>query len=138
MSETGKTHVPPQATPRRWEQKTYELLSFQLTTEFVAVFAEIAADGFTDLFSTPIQALGLARVTTAFFEWSTGPNSRPQQYQAARAENVPVGLRLADGYWEIVQQSDNFAGIAGIYADISTATGELDRGKYKNLRCEQG
>ncbi len=130
MSESSKNQAP-----QRWQAKTYELLSFQLTSEFVAVFAEPAADGLVDLYSHPIQAIGLAKITTQFLERRHGV--QPWEYQPTEVATELVGLQLNEGYWHIVQQCDNFAGIAGIYDDINTATGELDCSRYRPLRCSQ-
>jgi hypothetical protein len=131
MSESNQDQ-----SPKRWESKTYELLNFQLTDAFVAVFGELAADGFTDLHSYPIQAIGLAKVTTQFLEcW---PGGKPWEYKPAEAENAIVGLNLNDGYWHIAQECENFAGIAGVHDDIREATGELNCMKYRKLRCSQG
>lgn len=137
MSESNQaptTAADP--APQQWDSKTYELLSFQLTSEFVAVFAEMAGDGLVDLYSHPIQAIGLAKLTTKYYARRSGGSA--VECRPAQTYNALVGLQLNDGYWHIVQECENFAGIAGVHADISEATGELDWMKYGKLRCKQG
>lgn len=118
-----------------WDVKDFELLSFETTDAFVAVFAEIAQDGITDLFAEPIDALGLAKVTTRHFE---GIPARMYSRETGEpdTENELIGLQLQDGCWYIVNDASNFSGIAKRGANINSATGRLNRQIYKTLRHE--
>lgn len=114
----------------RWEHiRTYDLLNFTPTRDFVAVVAEEADDGFLDLQSSPLDGIGVARVTSRAicFKEPGKPgrysDDEPEQY------NVVVGLELLNGKWEIVNELSSFAGIARAGEDVSTVTAELD-GKY--------
>ena len=131
MSENNKDQQSADTKPKieRWSYTEYEILSFQLTTEFVAVFAQEAEDGLCDLFSYPITAIGLAKATTRFVEGVKGRGSN--DYREPEINNDLVGLRLEEGFWQIANGDHNFAGLAGVHDDISKAWGSLNMRDYK-------
>lgn len=128
------SEVLGKATVEKWTQITYELLSFQLTDQFVAVFAEVADDGLTDLFPLPLDAIGLARITTRFVEGVRGIDGHWRETEDPDIYNNLVGLQLEDGYWLIANEWDNFSGIAKAGAQIADTHGCLDRNNFRKLR----
>jgi hypothetical protein len=116
----------------KWIAVEYELLSFELTDRFVAVFADLAEDGMTDLSDEPLQAIGLAKVT----QRTVVGNRSKLEYDVQDVEvwNELVGLQLQDGFWQIANEYANFAGICEVGGDILNATGSLNRTEFKKLR----
>jgi hypothetical protein len=118
-----------------WKEATeYKVLSFQLTRDFVAVFAEEAPDGLVDLEAQSIDAVGVARVTRRMFLVDeSGAEVIGHEREPDVITDV-VGLWLADGYFQIVNESSNFAGLARVGDDISQATGCLEGSLLRRLR----
>lgn len=132
MKPEEATTAPVNAVVR-WSMTDYEILSFELTAQFVAVFAEKGDDGITDLFSEPIQAIGLAKVTTQHVEGIRGKGVM-RDIDEPDIRNELIALQLRDGYWQIANDASNFSGVAKVGDDISTATGYLNRMEYRTLR----
>ncbi len=106
---------------------TFELLSFELTDGFMAVFAEVASDGITDLTAYPLQAIGLAKVTT--HRVKDGDISTDSD-----THNDLVGPMLEDGVWDFANDCANFAGVMKVGGNVYAARGSLNRSEYKILR----
>ncbi len=126
----------PQEPIVRWKITEYEILSFELTDKFVAVFADKADDGLTDLFEEPIQAIGLAKVTTKFAEGVRGKGVS-RYVDEPDVINELIGMQLEYGYWHIVNDVSNFSGVMKVGGDIAAATGCLNRNEFKTLRCAE-
>lgn len=114
-----------------WEYDSYEIRQIVLTTEYQAVYAEEDKNGDCTLRAYPLDALGVATVSRHFLRRSI--TDRPaKKYQPGEEYQPPditqdiVGLDLADGYFQVVQDANNFAGIARKGEDINQATGYLE------------
>ena len=117
----------------RCDFSRYELMSLTPATGFVAVYAQDDADGSASLYEMPVDAIGLARVTTHFHQRANGWKGS-LQYKEPETEVEPVCLILAEGSWEICNQSSNFAGLARAGDDITQAISHLDGDYLARLR----
>lgn len=108
---------------RRWDVTTYSVRQITLTDDYLAVWADDAADGSAFLTTTPIQALGVARATRKTFEQREG-EPRATVVSTERYTEI-VGLVLLEGYWDVVNEWCNFAGLCRKGEDIYKATGCL-------------
>lgn len=118
----------------KWETKKYKLKSVQLTDKFVAVYADLGDDGLSDLRSTPVHAICVATITEKFWE---GNQSSRMSWVLRRQEVSTdlIGMILSDGWFQIVNEDDNFAGLMEVGGNMHEATGCL-KGKYRKFRNE--
>ena len=105
------------------DRESYELISVQMVADLDAVYAIKNDDGTYCLQSWPIDALGMARVTT------TRHLGRTKLFDRDDGTKI-VGLELSEGYWHICDECDNFAGLVKRGDDIWEATGCLSLGDY--------
>jgi hypothetical protein len=107
----------------------YEVRQIVLTDDYMAVYAECEhADGTVTLHARPVQALGVADEITRRFE---------DLREVGRPEVHPgqvVGLELAEGWFEVVNEYANFAGLCRKGGDIYKATGCLRGELLSRLR----
>lgn len=76
----------------RWEADEFELLTVHLTNDIIAVFADAADDGLTDLFWEPCDAIGIARVTRRFYAGYRGQIGSVREVRDPDVESRVVGL----------------------------------------------
>lgn len=120
----------------------FDLRSFQLVTGFEAVFAvDEKGDGLLDLISEPIDAIGVAEVCE---EWVHGQWINGKWFEKSRSKaeisTCLVAMRLMDGWWQILEENDNYAGMMKSGENIENAVGCLT-GEYlgklrSTIRCE--
>jgi hypothetical protein len=120
----------------RREHRSFEILQFQLTNDFVAVYADKAEDGFVDLDAIPVQAIGLAKLTTKYLE-RTSEKAKWEEWSEPEFRNEMVGLELDEGSWHVSNESENFAGICKSGSDITKAIGELIGKYHGKFRCRE-
>jgi hypothetical protein len=117
----------------------YKLIQFQLTREYLVVYAVECEDrpGKCRLEACPVDALGLAVVT----EWENEiayddhgvPGARVGRGLLGRTREI-VGLVLdEEGVFGICNEWSNFAGLCRVGDDIGNVTGCLSSGFLDNL-----
>lgn len=121
---------------KRWVSRRYEVVSFVLTDKFVAVYASEAPDGFVDLYSVPLDALGVARVTEEKVV-RHGAKGTPQSSGVSGKFTEIVGLILDEGEWCLANDCRDFAGLAKVGADINACTSHLRGDLCDKLRSRQ-
>jgi len=119
------------------QQTKHKLLSFQLTNDYVGVFAEEVSRGVFELVPRSIQAIGLAESTTTYFERLKKDHRNKREYRKPDVWVQVVTLWLFDGEWEICESFDNFAGVCKIGDDITKATGHLQYEYRLKIKCLQ-
>jgi hypothetical protein len=110
-----------------------------LTDDYLAVWADEAADGSVELNAAPIQALGVARGIRKTYEQREGQQV-PSVVRTDHATDI-VGLELKEGYWTVINESENFAGLCRKGEDIYQAIGCLNgdyRGRLKRPEVPAG
>jgi len=122
---------------RYWQVKDYTIRQIMPATGFVAVFA---MDSETSdkcwLESVPIDLLAVVDVVEKTLEGKIGAVGR----EVGREEYTDVvGLELDDGFFQVVNDASNFAGLQRVGEDINDAIGSLHVEYRRKLeRREQG
>jgi hypothetical protein len=110
----------PEAVMVKSQTVRYEVRQIVLTDDYQAVYADCEqADGSVTLYARPVQALGVADEITRRFE-DMRAVGRPEVHPGQ-----VVGLVLAEGWFEVVNEYANFAGLCRKGGDINAATGCL-------------
>jgi hypothetical protein len=116
-----------------WEAKRYEVRQIVLTDKYQAVYAEREDnEGSYHLKAYTIHALGVALVTTKHFKRPKDATGRPT-LEDEHSDWEIVGLELLEGYFDVVNECSNFAGLLAEGQDIHSAIGELDYDLCKQL-----
>lgn len=108
----------------KFEIDTYELMSFQIVAGYVAVLADRDDAGETTLSFMAVDGIGLARKVTQFVEGYVG-ECYDTETHAREVTTEMVGVWLEGGYWKIINEVTNFAGLCRAGDDIYEATGCL-------------
>lgn len=118
--------------PRRWEVTSHTLRQIVLTDDYLAVFTQDEPDGSLSLHAEPVQALAVARAVTTTYEHREGER-RPDELWKEHATEV-VGLELTKGYWQVVNEMCNFAGLCRKGEDIYRVTGCVRAGDLSRIK----
>ncbi len=120
----------------RWQYDSYEVLNITPCTGYLAVWAVDCEDGSgeCEMWSHPVDALSVARVTTTFLERPFGSSKVGVEYAQREVRNKIVGLELLDGWFDVVQDADNFAGLCREGDDIQQMDGCLKPKYHERLR----
>ncbi len=109
-----------------WESKYYEVRQIVLTDKYQAVYAEREGnEGPYYLKAYDIPALGVAFVTTKSWKQMKKGVGSPMLEQE-RTDWEIVGLALLEGYFDVVNECCNFAGLLAEGQNIRSAIGELN------------
>ena len=116
--------VPAGSVEDRWAINNYHLLQMQLTDSFVAVFdnTEDEADNDELVVTAPLDAIGVARFEVTHV-WGWRAPDGTNYVKATQDETIcgkVVGLVLDDdGEWRILNEDENYMGMARRGADLS-------------------
>ncbi len=127
----------------RWINTDYELLSVIPISGYLAVYAhdvdETNRSGAYTLRGQKIDAIGLAKVVESHCKGRYGRDGLMQVIatKSDEAFNDVVGLILAGGMFQIVNDDDNFAGLCREGDDVSLVDGYLSYDYCKRERIQE-
>lgn len=111
MTETskGKTIMPELS---KWEATEYEVISVAQADKMLAVYAQRhpTEEGKFELVADPIHFVGVAKVTTLFFE-KRDDEKYGRQVDTEFIGTKVVGLDLCEGFFQVCNEASNFAGL---------------------------
>jgi hypothetical protein len=116
---------------KEYLEKKFKLLSVQFVSGFEVVFAvDESGDGLLDLVSRPIEAIGVAEVYESLIrgDWFNGKWTELSRTKTETWTDV-VALELEGGFWQVLNENDNYAGMMKSGGNIENAIGNLT-GKY--------
>lgn len=116
---------------KQWQVEYYEILSVTQVTGMYAVYAgkSDSEERKYELFKHPIYFIGVAKVkivTMEMFEKEKNSRVVHEELQGTRV----VGLELSNGFFDICNEANNFAGLLMEGEPIENATGFLDPSEY--------
>ena len=117
-------------TERRWSNEFYKILQVVPCEGVFAVYAieDEANPGKFNLDKEPIKFLALVEITTEHYVTVNETSTRVTQTDT---DNDVVGLTLLpEGWFEVCNQADNFAGYCREGDDISECIGCLNLQNY--------
>lgn len=110
---------------------SYELLQIAPVSGVEAIYAVAQeVDGSAILDSWPIDAIGVAKVTTRYFEYPDVYDGTSREYKKPTFSREVVGLQLNEGWYSVCNEADNFAGLMKTGQNREDSAGCLDREKY--------
>lgn len=121
----------------KFTTKDYKLLSVVLTDKVFAVLAQEHPEGGHYLERFPLDAIGVASVVESYWEVIRDDNDSHVSDRIIRSDppyRHIVGLELAEGWFQIINEASNFAGLCKEADDPYECTGELNMSKYCELK----
>jgi len=119
----------------KWQVKAYEILNICPCSNILAVFAYDTGPehpkGTYVLGSEPIHFLAVCKATIKHYEGSKTDINSVRCIAVESSDNQVCGLTLNDGWFEVVNDMCNFAGLCHEGEDIRYATGFLES-KYRS------
>ena len=114
-----------------WSANDYEIIQMILNVpaQYKAVWAFLDNDDDPDdpchLEALPIEALAVAECITSHYRRPVGSKEAGTVY-ATEKHNTIVVLECVEGWWQVANEANNFAGIMRDGQDIADCCGELD------------
>ncbi len=111
-----------------WDRDTFHIRQLFPGSGFQVVYS-MEKDGDYELVSYPCEMLAVAKVVTKTYRRPKGSDEAGAVVKKRKSMQV-VALELAEGYWQVCNDSANFAGIKRVHDNIDEATGCLNVAYY--------